>query len=61
MTFMKTHLKTAPLTAPDDKAPDLLPHPEQEALLKEVSAQKDLYLRMAADFENFKRRSRQES
>ena len=33
---------------------------ETEALLKDLAAQKDLYLRLAADFENFKRRSRQE-
>ena len=29
-------------------------------LLKDLAAQKDLHLRLAADFENFKRRSRQE-
>ena len=32
-----------------------------EALLNDLSEQKDLHLRLAADFENFKRRSRQES
>jgi molecular chaperone GrpE len=32
-----------------------------EALLKDLAEQKDLYLRLAADFENFKKRSRQES
>ena len=33
---------------------------ESEALLKDLADQKDLNLRLAADFENFKRRSRQE-
>ena len=32
-----------------------------EALLKDLTEQKDLHLRLAADFDNFKRRSRQES
>jgi molecular chaperone GrpE len=34
---------------------------ESEALLKDLAEQKDLHLRLTADFENFKRRSRQES
>ena len=34
---------------------------EAEALLKDLAEQKDLHLRLAADFDNFKRRSRQES
>ena len=34
---------------------------ESEALLKDLAEQKDLHLRLAADFENFKKRSRQES
>jgi molecular chaperone GrpE len=34
---------------------------ESETLLKDLAQQKDLHLRLAADFENFKRRSRQES
>ena len=34
---------------------------ESEALLKDLAEQKDLHLRLAADFENFKRRSRQEA
>ena len=34
---------------------------ESEALLKDLAEQKDLHLRLAADFENFKRRSRQET
>ena len=34
---------------------------ESDALRAELAAQKDLHLRLAADFENFKRRSRQEA
>jgi len=34
---------------------------ESEALLKDLAEQRDLHLRLAADFENFKRRSRLES
>ncbi len=47
---------------------DLIPMPpietaatESEALLKDLAEQKDLHLRLAADFDNFKKRSRQES
>lgn len=35
--------------------------PEAEALLKDLADQRELHLRLAADFENFKRRSRLES
>ena len=34
---------------------------ESDALLKDLADQKDLHLRLAADFENFKRRNRLES
>ena len=34
---------------------------ESDALVKDLAEQKDLHLRLTADFENFKRRSRQES
>jgi molecular chaperone GrpE len=34
---------------------------ESEALLKDLAEQKDLHLRLAADFDNFKKRSRQEA
>ncbi len=34
---------------------------ESDALRQDLAGQKDLYLRLAADFENFKRRSRSES
>jgi molecular chaperone GrpE len=33
---------------------------ESETLLRSLAEQKDLYLRLAADFENYKRRNRQE-
>jgi molecular chaperone GrpE len=35
--------------------------PESEALLKDLADQRELHLRLAADFENFKRRNRVES
>ena len=34
---------------------------ESDTLLKELAEQKDLHLRLAADFDNFKKRSRQET
>ena len=34
---------------------------ESEALLKDLAEQRDLHLRLAADFDNFKKRSRQEA
>jgi molecular chaperone GrpE len=34
---------------------------ESEALIRDLAEQKDLHLRLAADFENFRKRSRQES
>lgn len=37
------------------------PATDASTLRKELAGQKDLYLRQAADFENFKRRSREES
>ena len=37
-----------------------VPAVESETLLKDLAEQRDLYLRLAANFENFKRRSRQE-
>ena len=36
------------------------PPTDAETLQKDLAVQKDLHLRLAADFENFKRRSRQE-
>jgi molecular chaperone GrpE len=41
-------------------APIAAAESETQTLLKDLAAQKDQHLRLAADFENFKRRSRQE-
>jgi molecular chaperone GrpE len=49
---------TVDLLSAEDAATDTR---ESDALLKDLAEQKDLHLRLAADFENFKRRSRQES
>ena len=57
---MKTELKTPPADQPETNEPTGNPASDSEALLKKLAAQKDLHLRLAADFENFKRRSRQE-
>jgi molecular chaperone GrpE len=53
---------------PNPPAPNLAPPivvgpvaTESDALLKDLAEQRELHLRLAADFENFKRRSRQES
>ena len=45
----------------DSDAADETAVTESEALLKDLAEQKDLHLRLAADFDNFKKRSRQES
>ena len=52
-----------PLSArPDVDTPSIeLTDSESDALRRELAEQKDLHLRQTADFENFKRRSRQES
>jgi molecular chaperone GrpE len=52
-----------PSSAHPQATPDILPTAasESEALFQDLTEQKDLYLRLAADFDNFKRRSRQES
>jgi molecular chaperone GrpE len=57
---MKTELN--PPTAPQPVARDAdeTAAPESAALLRDLAEQKDLHLRLAADFENYKRRSRQE-
>ena len=59
---MNTQSQNPPLTEPtlDASAASVL-DTEMEVLLKDLAEQKDLHLRTAADFENFKRRSRQES
>jgi len=58
---MKTELKIQPSPKPEANDPAGTAATESEALLKDLAAQKDLHLRLAADFENFKRRSRQEA
>jgi molecular chaperone GrpE len=59
---MNSELKKPLSTGPGTTSP--APEPaisELDLLRKELAGQKDLHLRLAADFENFKRRSRQES
>ena len=58
---MKTELKSQPSPKPEADAPAETAVTESEALLKDLAQQKDLHLRLAADFENYKRRSRQEA
>ena len=58
---MKTELNTQPAAKTEANDPAETAPTESEALLKDLAKQKDLYLRLAADFENFKRRSRQEA
>jgi molecular chaperone GrpE len=59
---MKTEIEDPP--SPKPEADAITPETaasESEALLRDLAEQKDLHLRLAADFENFKRRSRLES
>ena len=58
---MKTEFKRPPSTKPEPDVIDGTAAAESDALLKDLAEQKDLHLRLAADFENFKKRSRQES
>ena len=59
---MNTECETTPLSRPDIDAPAIeVTYSESDALRRELAEQKDLHLRQTADFENFKRRSRQES
>ena len=59
---MSTEFPNFPSTEREPKpAPAETAATESDALLKDLAEQKDLHLRLAADFENFKRRSRQES
>jgi molecular chaperone GrpE len=59
---MKTESPHPPVAEPAPSAnPTGTAATEAEVLLKDLAEQKDLHLRLAADFENFKRRSRQES
>ena len=56
---MKSEIQEPP--SPEPEAAAETAASESEALLKDLAEQKDLHLRLAADFENFKKRSRQES
>lgn len=58
---MKTELNPHPSPKPEATDTAETAAIESEALLKDLAAQKDLHLRLAADFENYKRRSRQET
>ena len=58
---MKQEIQIPPSARPDVDAPAIeVTYSESDALCQELAEQKDLTLRLAADFENFKRRSRQE-
>ena len=56
---MKSEIQEPPSAEPEAAAETAAS--ESEALLKDLAEQKDLHLRLAADFDNFKKRSRQES
>ena len=59
---MKPNIQTPSAAAPDAHATAAeTPVTETDVLHKELAAQKDLYLHLTADFENFKRRSREET
>jgi molecular chaperone GrpE len=58
---MKTDLKTSPAINLETSPASGTAASESETLLQDLAKQKDLHLRLAADFENFKRRSRQEA
>jgi molecular chaperone GrpE len=58
---MKSESKAPPPANADASDPAASVSAAAEVLLKDLAAQRDLHLRLAADFENFKRRTRQES
>jgi len=59
---MNAQPQNPPASRPDVDAPDIEGTcSDSDALRGELAEQKDLHLRLASDFENFKRRSRQES
>ena len=59
---MKTEIQDPPPAKPEADAITVeTAASESEALLKDLAEQRDLHLRLAADFDNFKKRSRQES
>jgi len=56
---MNTEYETSPSARPDVDTPAIeATYSESDALHRELAEQKDLHLRLAADFENFKKRSR---
>ena len=58
---MSTEHEAPPSVRPDVDAPAIeATYSESDALRRELAEQKDLHLRLAADFENFKKRSRLE-
>jgi len=59
---MNAQSPNPPSSRPDVDAPAIeVTYSESDALRRELAEQKDSHLRLAADFENFKKRSRQES
>ena len=58
---MKIEQQKPPATEPEDNAPAGSAASESDLLRAELAAQKNVHLHLAADFENFKRRSRQEA
>ena len=59
---MKTESNNSPTTESEAAGfTSEIPATEEDTLRKELAGQKDLNLRLAADFENFKRRSREET
>ena len=58
---MKPEAKIQPSAKPGASDTAAAAPAETEVLLKDLAEQKDLYLRLAADFDNFKKRSRQEA
>ena len=58
---MKNELNTQPAAKTEANDAVETAATESETLLQDLAKQKDLHLRLAADFENFKRRSRQEA
>ncbi|MDR3460473.1 MAG: nucleotide exchange factor GrpE [Verrucomicrobiae bacterium] len=58
---MNTNHKAPPPAEPAVSAKAEAATSEADALIRDIAEQKDLHLRLAADFENFKRRSRLET
>ena len=57
---MNTEPPPPAAAGPEAAAAVPTPIPDSATLQQELAQQKDVHLRLAADFENFKRRSRQE-